>query len=637
MSLRGVSLGGLSKLLVLGALLVGFASAGEASTSGAAATPRLNIVFVLTDDQSIESISKMPFVSRYPNWIEFENAFINDPVCCPSRATIATGLYSHHTRIENNSDRSKFDDSSTVATWLDAAGYRTGLFGKYHLGTHGGPPTYIPPGWDDWVSFPDGAYYNYTLNENGRLVEYGSEPRDYSTDVLARKSVDFIKRADGTTPFFLYLSTRSPHDGYQPAVRYADRFMDEPIVHTPSFNEPDMSDKPSWWRALAPRKTPDIDKARHKQYASLLAVDDAVQSIFGTLDAKGLLDKTVVVFMTDNGFAFGEHRWRGKACAYEPCVRTPLLVSYPGQASRKVPQLVSNVDIAPTFADLAGAKPASPVDGRSFAPLLTGPAPANWPGEVLLRFKHDASQDTPPSFWAVRTSRYKYIETEGTGEVELYDLSTDPDEVQNVAGRAEYAQTRARLADRLAALRSASPHGSDPPQTTIDSSPSPVTGGVGLTFTFSSSETGSVFQCRLAPSGDWANCASPKTYNGLAEGPYTFEVRAIDAAGNTDPTPASRAFVLDLRPLGTRITRAPGGVTPDRTPTFRFKATGGTDLARFECSVDARSFRACTSPATVHPRLSFRRHTFRVRAVDKAGNADGSPARRTFKVVRRRA
>ena len=624
----------LSKLVLLGALLVVLV-AGQSAPSRAADTQRLNIVFILTDDQSIDSVAKMPFVSSYPNWIEFENAYINDPMCCPSRATIATGLYAHHTHIENNGDRGTFKDSSTLATWLDSAGYRTGLFGKYHLGTHGGSATYIPPGWDAWISFPDGAYYDYTLNENGHLVHYGSTPKDYSTDVLAAKTLNFIKAANGTTPFFAYLATRSPHDGYQPAVRYADAFKIEPIVHTAAFNEPDMSDKPSWWRHLEPRKTPDIDNARRKQYASLLAVDDAVKSIFGTLESKGLLDKTVVVFMTDNSNAFGEHRWRGKGCAYEPCVHTPLFVAYPGETGRKVTQLVSNIDIAPTFTDLAGTTPGSPVDGRSLVPLLTGQAPANWPEEVLLRFKHDASQDTPPSFWAIRTQRYKYIETDGTGEVELYDLSTDPYEVQSVAGQAAFAQVQASLRQRLAAMKNTPPHGSTAPETSISEGPSGLTNTAKPTFAFASSAPGSAFQCRVTPTVQWTACKSPASLSGLADGPHTFEVRAIDGGGNIDATPATRSFTLDTQAPGTRITKRPKASTIDRTPTLRFAVLGGLDFGHFECAVDLRPFRLCNSPKTIRPRLSFRRHVFRVRAVDRAGNADASPARAFFRVKRR--
>ncbi len=159
-----------------------------------------NIVFILTDDQSMESVPKMPFVGHYPGWDRFENAFLNDPVCCPSRASILTGLYAHHTGIENNADRSNFDDSSTIATWLHGAGYRTALFGKYHLLHNGAGPTYIPPGWDDWVGYPSGSYYDYTVNDNGQLVHYGSSPEDYSTDVISREAQDFLDQAEREEP-----------------------------------------------------------------------------------------------------------------------------------------------------------------------------------------------------------------------------------------------------------------------------------------------------------------------------------------------------------------------------------------------------------------------------------------------------
>jgi N-acetylglucosamine-6-sulfatase len=528
-------------LAALAAGLLAFAPASNAKRDSAAPARPMNIVFVLTDDQTVESVAKMPFVSAYPNWITFDNAFLNTPMCCPSRATILTGLYSQHTHVENNQDKSNFDDTSTLATWLHAAGYRTGLFGKYHLGTKGHrSPTYIPPGWSDWVSFPDGAYYNYTLNQNGTLVKYGSKPEDYSTDVLAAKALNFLKQADATKPFFLYLATRAPHDSYTPAPRYVGRFKDEPVVHSANFNEPDMSDKPAWWRALTPRKLPDIDNARRKEYASLLAVDDAVKEIFSTLESKGVLDRTVIVFMTDNGVALGEHRWRGKGCAYEPCIDTPFLVSYPGAKSRKVSAIVTNADIAPTFADIAGASTA-PVDGHSFLSILTGAVPRNWPEQAPVHFRQDTSQDTPPTFWGVRTLRYKYIRTEPTGELELYDLKTDPAEVQSVAGRPQYAQAQAALARKLSALQAAPPHETQAPQTSIQRRSKLSRSR--MRFTFHSSERGSVFQCRRDAQKLWTNCSSPKTYT-LRKGRHTFSVRAIDAFENTDRTPARATVVV---------------------------------------------------------------------------------------------
>ena len=226
-------------------------------------TLALNIVFVLTDDQSVESAAKMPFVSALPELGQVRQRVHQRPRVLSFARTLLTGLNSHHTRIENNSDRSNFDDSSTLATWLHGAGYRTGLFGKYHLGTHGEPPTYVPPGWSDWVSFPDGAYYNYTLNENGTLVNYGSKPQDYSTDVLARQGAR-LPRAGRWHQAVLPLSVH-PRAARQLCrlPRYVGRFKDEPIAHTADFNEPDMSDKPRLVAGPRPRQD-----AGHRQRAA---------------------------------------------------------------------------------------------------------------------------------------------------------------------------------------------------------------------------------------------------------------------------------------------------------------------------------------------------------------------------------
>jgi N-acetylglucosamine-6-sulfatase len=417
---------------------------------------RPNIVFIFSDDQSIESVAKMPFVSGSTRWHRFENAFINNPMCCPSRATTLTGKYSHHTQVENNTENKNFDDSSTITTWLDGVGYRTGFFGKYHLGSIHGRfgAGYIPSGWDEWVSFRGGTgqYYDYELNENGQIVSYGSRPEDYSTDVLTGKAVDFVRESAGG-PFFLFLAAKTPHDPYTPAPRHHGSFTGEPIPHSPNFNETDVSDKPRWWQGLSPLKLPDIDIARRGQYANLLALDEAVQSIVDVLRGRRLLNDTVIVYMTDNGFAFGEHRWKGKGCAYEECVRTPLLVAAPWTTPQTHPELVGNVDIAPTFAALAGTAPSTPVDGRSLAPLLVGSSAGGWRREVLLRFKDDPGQNTPPTFWGLRTARYKYVETVETGETELYDLSSDPFELRSVAERPEYAGVRDGLSERLAELK----------------------------------------------------------------------------------------------------------------------------------------------------------------------------------------
>jgi N-acetylglucosamine-6-sulfatase len=428
---------------------------------------RPNIILILSDDQSYESIDKMPFLrNRSPpqgGWYRFDDAFINNATCCPSRATILTGLWSHHHGVESTAGAPAYDDSDTIATRLHAAGYRTGLVGKYHLGTtnmNRPGPTYVPPGWNEWQGFANntsGWYYNYTLNENGALVIYGSAPADYSTDVLRDKALDFIDR-NRSDPFFLMYAPRAPHNSWIAAPRHVGHYQDEPVLRPPNFNEQDMSDKPAWWSSLTPRKVSDANVARRKEWDTTLALDDAMKAIHERLQNLGLMSRTVIFFMTDNGYAFGEHRYQGKACAYEECSHTPLLVKFGGRTQGwTFPQLIGNEDLAPTIADLAGTSPPDPTDGQSFAPMLrNGTTPAGWENEILLRgYKGDGvdnesdQQGHPPAFWGLRTPGYKYIETVGTGEVELYDLAADPRERQNVADKPEYASIRAQLAERL--------------------------------------------------------------------------------------------------------------------------------------------------------------------------------------------
>jgi N-acetylglucosamine-6-sulfatase len=437
------------------------ASPGSA-TSGHLQRP--NIILIFSDDQSYESVEKMPFLrKRMPpqgGWYRFDRAFIQNPSCCPSRATVLTGQFSHHHGVEGTGQRPAYDDSDTIATRLDAAGYRTSFVGKYNLGKVGGTfDGYIPPGWDDFVEHPTGQnrYYDYRLYENGNPVDYGSDPEDYSTDVLRDHVLDFIDSSASSEPFFAIFAPRATHNGWVAAPRHLGHYADEPVEHVPNFNEEDVSDKPAWWQDLEPRKVTSIDNARRKQWDTALALDDAVKAIFQRTKDLGLMRNTVIVFMTDNGHAFGEHRLNGKVCAYEECARTPLLVKFGGHnEGRTFPQVVGNEDLAPTFAELAGTSPPDSTDGQSFATMLRdGITPPHWRNEILLRGYNGAEKPgLPPTFWGLRTRRQKYIETVGTGEVELYDLTVDPYELENVADDPEYAEIRARLAERLEQLRS---------------------------------------------------------------------------------------------------------------------------------------------------------------------------------------
>lgn len=459
--------------------------------SGTEADPdparRPNIILIVTDDQTpLDSVQTMPFLSSRPggHWVEFTNAYLHNPLCCPSRANLLTGLYSHHNGVMTNGDGAKLEESSTVATWLQAAGYRTGFTGKYLNRYPWDRGPYVPTGWDDWFAI-DGeeSYFNYTMNDNGTLVSYGNAESDYLTDVMAGRAESFIRSSTG--PFFLYFAPFAPHAPVTPAPRH--RTLSIPVTRSPNFNEEDVSDKPQWIQEkpyLTETQAAARDREREKAFRTLRAVDDAIQRMYQTLQDQGVLDNTVIVFMTDNGFMFGEHRHQGTGCVYEECLRTPLLVRYPWSQSRIEPRLVQSVDLAPTFARLAGVFPPTPVDGISTVPLLEDTA-TGWRDRLLFRFRGSSN----PVFWAMRNERWKYAELESTGERELYDLLNDPHELENLAGLPEYADLLAQLAADLDALKRQEPVLLRPLLTVDDvAAPEGDSGETPVTFTLSLSE-----------------------------------------------------------------------------------------------------------------------------------------------------
>jgi N-acetylglucosamine-6-sulfatase len=426
-----------------------------------------NVIVILTDDQPEDSIPNpntiMPFLQGRaldPNdhWVVFDHAYVNTPLCCPSRATMLTGRFPHHTGVIDNEDAQALDESSTIATWLHDAGYHTGLVGKYLNEYPFGGPGYVPPGWDRWTARRQGSlvtlYHGYTLIEQSREVRYGQAEDDYSTDVLAEKATAFIEQAPFDRPFFLWFAPVAPHPPWTAAPRDAGAFAGLPLPVSPAFGEADVSDKPRWVRAL-PR--PDAAasaaiRANHRRsYAALLAVDDAVRQIMAAVRARGELGDTVIVFTTDNGLAFGEHRWLRKSCPYDACVRVPLLIRVPGVEHRTDSAIVSAVDLAPTIAELAGATPATSLDGVSLVRLLTSGSREGLPGELYAEF---AGDDTIPPWWEIRTRRFAYVEL-GTGERELYALRDDPAELLNVAEVPAFGDEIARLAAALDAYRNA--------------------------------------------------------------------------------------------------------------------------------------------------------------------------------------
>ena len=458
--------GVLAKVVVV-SLLVTFAASTPPAQSAAKveADGPPNIVLILSDDQAPDLLAKMPYTNGRSDWTRFSNAFVNNPLCCPSRATILSGQYSHHHHVEENNLGNRFDASSTVATWLNSAGYRTGLVGKYLNGYPFGRPLFKPPGWDSWYSFTsEPQYYNYSLYENTVKRSYGSDVSAYSTDVLTSKAVSFIK-SSSSDPFFLYYAPKTPHNPFDIAT---PRHLNDPTCaevasssfDRPNFAEADVTDKPLWVRKRPlPNRT--IERThRRQQCEMLLSLDDGVRSIFSALSSRGVLDNTVVIYMTDNGYANGVHRVITKRCEYEECISTPLLIRYPFAPHRSVESIASNVDIAPTIADLAGATPTRSQDGYSLVPLLqAGSPPPVWPNDQdgllihYIGFGTSADPSGIPLYWGVRTRGFKYVEL-STGERELYDLNADPYELQNRAGQTGYLFRQAEMKAKLGRLKS---------------------------------------------------------------------------------------------------------------------------------------------------------------------------------------
>jgi arylsulfatase A-like enzyme len=442
------------------------ASPAERSDVEAAAATPMSIVVVLTDDQTMDAAAHMPYLNSRTDWRQFTRAFVNNSLCCPSRASILTGQYDTRTGVMNNSAAQvgKFRDSATLAVWLKAAGYRTGLFGKYFNGypwVFKKGSTYIPPGWSTWeATYGDQMYtqYNYLLNDNGVSRSYGSTAADYEVDVIRDKLLSFIRSTPAGQPLFAYFAPTSTHTPWTEAPRHVGVFNDTAMPRFPNQDEADVTDKPAWVQGMPRIDLKRQDSLRRRMWRASLSVDDAVQGLFTTLADTGRLGSTVVIFISDNGYSFGAHRWQVKRCEYEECHHVPMRVYWPGLPSATVSRLVSNVDLASTISDIAGATPTIAQDGRSLVPLITGQAVSGWRTGLLEHWPggDDVGQwpvnDSVPAYFGIRTSRYHYVEL-ATGEKELYDLRTDPYELTNVANSPAYATVTSDLQRRLQALK----------------------------------------------------------------------------------------------------------------------------------------------------------------------------------------
>ncbi len=464
-----------TRWIVLAALAAGLTavaalggSAEGKSKSSSAVRP--NVVVLMTDDQTIESMRVMPNVKTLiaDQGVTFDNSFVSYSLCCPSRSTFLTGQYAHNHGVWGNAAPNggyyKLDSTNTLPVWLQRGGYQTIHLGKYlnQYGTRNARE--IPPGWGQWYGTPDPSTYrflNYTINENGNLVQFGTAAADYKTDVESRLAVDLISRqAADPRPFFMWVAFLAPHSGGprdaddpaglatpSPAARDKNRFANEPLPMPPSFNEADMSDKPAAMRnrpLFPPARINAIRESYQQRLESLLSVDAAVAQIVNELARIGKLNDTYIIFTSDNGFFHGEHRVAaGKVLLYEPSIRVPLLIRGPGiPTGQHRSQFVSNVDLAPTIVEATGAQPGRVMDGRSLIPFAK---------DKLLQSGRDILLETP-TYAAVRSPNWLYAE-HVTGEKELYNLARDRNELNSLQANPAFDPMEANLAARLARLR----------------------------------------------------------------------------------------------------------------------------------------------------------------------------------------
>ncbi len=464
-------------VLTVGAT-AGLAVAGSGinppSVDQAAAAGRPNVIVILSDDQTLESMKVMNNVNTLigDQGVTFSNSLLNFALCCPDRATFLTGQYAHNHGVWTNQAPKggfqKFESlhaTNNLAVWLHRAGYFTAMIGKY-LNQYKNQPA-IPPGWSEWhAAAPyDQRVYNYPINNNGTLTQFGQDPDDFKDDVLTRKAVEFVnRRAVQPTPFFLWLTYTAPHvggppnpnppkdckDAAKPAPRDANAFDTAKLPKPPNFNEANVSDKPQVIRKLPKLTHQQIGNIQRKyrcELESLLSVDLGVRKVVNALKAKGALDNTLIIYTSDNGYFHGEHRVPGdKSRPYEESIRVPLEMRGPGVPKGvTINPLVVNADLAPTVVDAANARPGLTMDGTSLLPIVRHAA-MDRNREILVE---------EPTYKAIRTERYMYAEY-NNGDRELYDLQNDPYELQSLQKSPAYASVKATLAKRLRSLKGCS-------------------------------------------------------------------------------------------------------------------------------------------------------------------------------------
>lgn len=431
-------------------------------------SPR-NVIFILTDDHRYDFMGftgKLPWL-KTPNLDKLakegayvKNAFVTTSLCSPSRASILTGQYSHvHTIVDNVSPEPK--NLIFFPQYLQKAGYQTGFFGKWHMGYDDDRPR---PGFNHWESFlGQGVYWNPLLNINGKNVQY--KDSTYITDLLTDHAVNWLKNRDKKKPFFLYLSHKAVHAPVEPAKRYSGMYKNKPYPAPPTYyqtltDEYKLLGWPEWvkqqrysWHGVDfPYHTHNRIEDYVQTYCeTLMAVDESIGKVMAYLKENGLDKNTLVIYMGDNGFSWGEHGLIDKRQFYEESVKVPFLAYCPElfKGGQTITKMVQNIDIAPTILQVAGLKKPDYMPGKSFIQLLKGDTTA-WRNKIFYEYYWEYDYPMTPTIFGVRTDKYKYIRSWGVWDAhELYDLEHDPEEIHNLAQNPKYAAIEKQMATYL--------------------------------------------------------------------------------------------------------------------------------------------------------------------------------------------
>jgi len=408
----------------------------------------MNVIFILSDDHRYDFMGFMdtPAFLETPNLdrirakgMHIKNAFVSTALCSPSRASILTGQYAHkHGVIDNQ--RLVPEGTIFFPQLLQDVGYQTAFYGKWHMGDANDDPR---PGFDEWVSFRgQGDYYNPTLNVNGNR----SQHQGYTADILTDYSLDWLQNdRDPNKPFFLYLSHKSVHAMFEPSETDLGRYDDEALTYpsTMANTEENYAGHPPWvreqrysWHGVDYMYHGDMDfDIFYRRYTeTLTSMDRSIGRVLDYLEESGLEENTLVIYMSDNGFSFGEHGLIDKRHMYEESMRVPMLAYAPGliEPGSSMDEMIQNIDIAPTVLSLAGALVPKNMDGQSFLPLLGGQH-IPWRDSVIYEYYWEWNFPQTPTTLGLRSDKYKYIFYHGTwGDDELFDLQADPAEARNL-------------------------------------------------------------------------------------------------------------------------------------------------------------------------------------------------------------